>query len=144
MLDACTGNRGSSDPMALFSLSQNAAISAPVVAPCHEKKCAANQDESSSSQAHHIHSNGAIFARTRIVVIAEEQDLIDRSADLILGSLHQTQADVARRIFHAIEVSRELALRSKNHDGAGMRELAGGRIELILVAHRLGKCFDGP
>ena len=97
--------------MALFSLSQNAAIFAPVVAPRHEQKCAANQNEGGSSQAHHIHGDGAIFAGTGIVVIAKKQDLIDRRADLVLGSLHQPEADVARRIFHAIEISRELALR---------------------------------
>src|SRR5580658_3692023 len=134
MLDACTGNRGSSDPMALFSLSQKAPIFLPVVAPGHEQKCTANQDKGGSSQPHHIHGDGAIFARTGVVMIAKEQDWNDRRADLVLGSLPQPEANVARRIFNTIEVSRELALRRKNHDGAGVGELAGSRIELVLVA----------
>jgi hypothetical protein len=62
--------------MALFSLSQKAPIFLPVVAPGHEQKCTANQDKGGSSQPHHIHGDGAIFARTRVVMIAKEQDLI--------------------------------------------------------------------
>ena len=59
-----------------------------------------------------------------IVVIAVQQHLIDDVADLVLRGLDQSQPQIFRRKFHAIEVLRDASLRRQHHNGGGVRELS--------------------
>src|ERR1700683_5408476 len=107
--------------MKLSSLPQSLAISMPVAAPCEEQERTANQNENGAPETYHVHGNGAVFAGCRIVVVTEQQDLVHGRADFVLGRLYQSQAHVARRVFHAVEIPGELAFGSEDHDRAGMR-----------------------
>src|ERR1035441_9597276 len=98
--------------MELLSPLQLTLARAPVVAEGDQQKRAANEYEASAGGAHDIDGDGAVLARRRIVVIAEQQGLIDRAAAFFVGRFDQAQADIARRIIDAVKVLREFALGS--------------------------------
>src|SRR5271156_168634 len=75
-----------------------------------------NQHENSNGQhceypgcLNHARNQQSIFSGDRIVVIAEEQHLIDRSADLPLRSFDQAQAQIARSVLNPVKVARNLS-----------------------------------
>ena len=109
-LDACTGNRGSRSHIRTYpALLQCSPAGAASRRKAISRKAAADQHEAGAGGAHHVHGDRAVFAGRRIVVVAEQQHLIHRAADLVVRSLHQSEAQIARRVFHAVEISREPA-----------------------------------
>ena len=89
----------------------------------------------SSPVRHHVHHYRAIFSGGRIVVVAIEQQLIDRRSDLVFRRFDQTETQVARRIFDAVEVTREFSLRRRNVDRARVRKLVRRLILVITKAN---------
>ena len=75
-------------------------------------------------------------------MIAVEQHLVDRIADFALRGLHQTHAQIFRRIIHAVEISRDAPLRRQHHDGRGVRILLDLGIVLILKADSFRERID--
>ena len=91
---------------------------------------------------HQVHGDRAVLAGRRIVVEAEQENLVHRRADLIARRLHQAQADIARRILHAVEILRYPALRGQDHDGAGVSVLVGLRVVLVMEPDGIGQRAD--
>src|ERR1700689_4988124 len=83
------------------------------------EKSSADQNETGADGSQQIHGHCAVLSAGGVVVKTEQQNLVDRRADLVGRSLHQTQPDISRRVFHAIEVFRKTSLGSEDHDRAG-------------------------
>src|SRR5688572_14848753 len=74
--------------------------------------------------AHRGQNHQAVFSSYRVVVIAEQQDLIDNRSDLILRRLHQAKTQILWRELNPIEIARQPALRRQYHDATSVRVLA--------------------
>ena len=79
----------------------------------------------------------AVAARHRVVVIAVEQQRVDRRADLARRRFDERETQIARAVLDAEEVSRESAV-GREHDDAGrMRELLRLLVPGVAEAGRL-------
>jgi len=74
-----------------------------------------------------------------IVVIAEQQQLVDRRADLSVRRFDHREPKIARGVVHAVEVARDFSIGRGNHHAAGMRELLGGRVIAVAEPTRVGE-----
>jgi len=90
-----------------------------------------------------LENRGAVSGGGGIVVIAKEQNVIDGRADLSCRSVHETEAHVAAGIFDAIEVARDVAVRGKKQDAAGVGEEIVFGIEGETEISGFGGGFDG-
>ena len=81
-------------------------------------------------------------------MIAIQQHLIHGVADLALGSLHQSHAQIFGRKINTVKITRDAALRGEHHDRGGVRELLDLRIVLMigvnhdhdLAGHLVDRC----
>ena len=89
-----------------------------------------------------LRDDDPVFSRHGIVVIAEQQHLGGGRADFIGGSLDQTQAEIPGLVFDPVEVARDLALRSQDHDRAGVGELLADGVVFVMESHGVGEAFD--
>src|SRR5581483_10077131 len=69
-----------------------------------EHKSSKHQNSSRSGHPQNAQSHRRILRRMRVEVITEQQNLIDRIADLILRSLNQRKPHVFRRILDPVEI----------------------------------------
>src|SRR5580693_3487005 len=115
---------------------------AALPAESDREKSSTDQNETGANGSQQIHSHCTVLSAGGVVVKTEQQNLVDWRADLVGRSLHQTQTDVARRIFHAVEVFRKTALGGEDHDCAGVRKLVGGRVVLVVETDSIGERFD--
>src|SRR5262249_43731933 len=83
-----------------------------------------------------------VFSGHRIVVVAEQQNLIDWRSDFSLRGFDQAETKVSRRILDAVEVSGNFSRGSEHHDTACVRELPGVRIVGVAETDGAGKLFD--
>src|SRR5687768_5072192 len=60
----------------------------------------------------------AVLAAARVVLVAEEHDLLGERADLAVGGFDEAEVDVAGGELDAVEVARDLAVGSEEHDRA--------------------------
>src|SRR4051794_14836124 len=97
-------------PSRLSSPPQIVFVRLKIATENEEKKSTGDQNECAAGESHHIHGDGPIFSGRRVVVVAEEQKLVDGVSDFVLRSFYQAQADIARRVFHTVEVAGEAAL----------------------------------
>src|ERR1022692_3894671 len=91
----------------------NTPVAAHVAAQEDEQKHAADQRESPSGQAHQVHHHGAVLTGSRVIVVTEQQNLIHRAADLVLGCFYQAETDIGGSILHSVKVAREAAFGSQ-------------------------------
>src|SRR2546426_2968322 len=108
-----------------------------------EQESAQNQNRRRSRQAQNVGDDGAVLSARRIIVVAVEQHLIDRIANLPLRRFDQAHPQILGWKIHTIEVARDATLRSQHHDRGRVRELVDLRIVLILEAYRPGQRVDG-
>src|SRR5206468_567393 len=83
-----------------------------------------------------------VLPRERVVVVAEEEDLLREPSDAVTGGLDEAQLEVARRVLHAVEVAREAAIRREHHDAARVGELAALLIEEVAEPRGAGQGGD--
>ena len=121
-------------PACLSALPPPARIAAQSDHDCHS----AHYQKSRGGNPQQVHGDRAVLTGRRIVVETEQENFIDRRADLIVRRLHQSQADIARRILDAVEILRHPALRGEDHDGAGVGVLVGLRVVLVMEADGVG------
>src|SRR5262245_10553187 len=74
------------------------------------------KDREDSKQSHH---DQAIGSTLRVVHITVKDGYISERSDLAGRSIDNSEAQVARRIFDAIKITRELALRRQDHNATG-------------------------
>src|SRR5690349_425391 len=120
-LEACSGYNGSCDCTVLVC-SLKIRLGADLAAPENPNPPEDEQNGQDAAQANNPENRGAVGAVRGIVVVTEEQDVIDRRANLSGGGVHQPQAHVAAGVFDAIEVARDAAVRSQEHHPAGVCE----------------------
>src|SRR5580704_241869 len=109
----------------------------------HEyQECPQNQHRRARGQLQDSTDDGPVFPGVRIVVVAVEQDLVDHCADLVLGCLNQSQAQIFRCELDAVIVLSDFSFGRQHHDCGRMSELAALGIVLILEAGRFGECID--
>jgi hypothetical protein len=80
-------------------------VLADIAAEKGDKKGTAHQGERCPCETHQVCYQRPIFASGWVVVKAEQQNLVDGIADLVPGGLDEAKADVARRVFNAVEVT---------------------------------------
>src|ERR1700743_267952 len=115
----------------------------PCFAPEIDKdKTADQQERGSRGDTEPANCNGGVLTSGGIPVITEEQNLIERRADLVLSRFNQSKPEVFGRVFDAVVILGHLALRSHDHNGAGMSELIGVGVVLVFETHRTGKRLD--
>ena len=114
VVEACSGNRGTSANISrplrkppaspepqrraspCLSLAPPACCCA-LAPPCQPQQRPQHDDRERAGRPHQIHHRHGVFARLRVIAVAEQQRPIDhRRADLVLRRLHQTQTEVAR------------------------------------------------
>ena len=76
-------------------------------------------------------------------MIAQQQELIDGRANLVVGGFHEPQPHIPWGILNAVKVPRQLSLRGEHHDATGMRVLLSVRVVAVAKAHRLGQALNG-
>ena len=81
-------------------------------------------------------------ARRRIVVIAEQEELIDRRADFVRRRFDQCQAKVARFVFESVNVARQATVSCSNHYYSGVGKLVLLRIVRVMKSHRVRERVD--
>src|SRR5262245_15208323 len=136
--------RSRSQPVKWLSLKSSGPLMAVHRAPTHHQKnerpekqhgCDARQPQQSQNDR-------AVFSLCRVVVIAVEEHLIDKVADLSLPRLYQSQAKILRRILHTVVVLRNLALGRQDHDRGGVRALLRLLVVLVLKAGSVRERID--
>src|SRR5579859_7375835 len=118
-------------------------LAATALARPHHREEAPEQDERhASAEAHHVHRDERVLLPLRVVVVAEEQQLLGRRDRAALGGLEQAEAHVAGGGLDAVEVAREVALGREQVDRRGVRVLLLARVVVVLEADRLGDLAD--
>src|SRR5580704_4477056 len=149
-LDACSGKNGSGDCTALMcSLRRNvpartARRSGAMITPAENDETDGQTEKSGDpTHANHGKDGRAVTCLGRIVLIAEQQNVIDRSADFSSGSVDQAETDVAGRIFHAEEIAGDAAVGSKQQDAAGVAKHFCLRVVAVAERGSLSDFVDG-
>src|SRR5687768_14765223 len=75
-----------------------------VTPPQDQNQRADTKEGNNTAEPHDIDDDRAIASRSRVVMEAVEQQLIDGRADLVVGSLDQPEPQVSRVILDAIKV----------------------------------------
>ena len=83
------------------------------------------------------------FAARRVVVIAIQQNVIDRRADFARGGIHEAEAHVAAGIFDTVEIAGDVAVRREQQNAAGVSEEIVLGIEGETEVRGFGRGFDG-
>src|SRR5213592_2877302 len=133
-VDACSGKSGSEKRASITSGVPPGATRALGTSQREERERAAGP--------HRAHDERAVLAGGGVVVEAEEEELIDRRADLARRGLDQPQAEIARRRLDAVEVARDGTPR-RRHDGhRDVRELPPRRVGGVAEADRAREAVD--
>src|SRR5207302_11011923 len=93
-------------------------------------------------QPQNAENNDVVPTGARVVVIAVQQDLIDKIANLVPGSLKQSEPQVPGRELHAVVVLRDLSWRRQNHDRGRGCKLPCPGVVVILKPGSPGQCVD--
>ena len=97
---------------------------------------------STPPSAHEIQHGRAVLAGRRVVVKTEQQNLVDRRADLVLRRFDQPEPQIAAGIMDVVEVTGDFAGRREEHDPRCMRELIALRVVRVAKADRVGQPLD--
>ena len=88
------------------------------------------------------HDREAVAAGHRVVVIAVEQQRVDRRADLSRRRLDDAEAQIARSVFDAEQILRQPAVGREDDDAARMRVLFRLRVPGVAEAGGLRQPID--
>src|ERR1700738_716187 len=102
-----------------------------------------NENGQETTKTDNFEDRGTIARTLGIVLKAEKQHMIDGRADFACGSVDQAETNDARRVLHAIKVSRDASVRSKQHDAAGVRENIGAGIKGVAKVGGFRQRVDG-
>src|SRR5471032_2999652 len=94
MVEACSGKSGVPDHISESSK----VLRATFPAEHHDDERAQRHDGGGAGDADHAHDDQAVAAGRRVVVIAVEQQRIDRRADAPLRGFHDGVAQIARAV----------------------------------------------
>src|SRR5215471_12344725 len=94
-LDACSGYNGNCDCTALVRSLNGRVTRVKFAAPKNPNSTDNGKNGQDATQADDPENRGAVGCARRIVVIAEQQDVINGRADFSSGGVHQAQAHVA-------------------------------------------------
>src|SRR5262245_11302578 len=97
------------------------------------------EDREDSQQAH---QNQAVRPAIRVVHITVKDDLIGERSDSSGRSVDHSEADVERRVFDPVKITRELALRRQDHNAAGVAVLLRYRVPDVAKADGLRQCLN--
>src|ERR1700730_175869 len=64
------------------------------------------QDRQYAAKANDPENRGTVAGGRRVILETIKQQMVDRIADLAGRRVHKTQAHIPRRIFHAVEITR--------------------------------------
>src|SRR5579884_2023898 len=106
----------------------------PEKKPAAERK---NQKDEDSSAAQQIHNQRSVLTGLRIVVIAEQENLIDRRADAVVRSLDQRKLQIFGLIVDAVQVAREMAIGREHHNAARVDKHLMRGIVAVMKSNRL-------
>src|SRR5437868_5094155 len=81
------------------------------------------EDRGHAAGADEIHRRAAVLPGGRIVVKAEQQDLLRQPADLSLRGLGQGEVEVARLVLESKQVARQASVSCSDHQYSAVREL---------------------
>ena len=70
------------------------------------------QDRDRAADLQEIHHHQAVFAGGGIIMVAEEQHLVDRGADRVVGCLDERKPHVLDQVIDAVEVARHPSRRA--------------------------------
>src|SRR5262249_35446259 len=79
----------------------------------------------------------------RIVVIAEEKDVVDGGTDFPRGGINETETHIAAGEFHSIEIAGNVAAGSEQQNSAGVGEVVVLGVEAIAEIGGRGNGFNG-
>src|SRR6202521_1475612 len=102
---------------------------ASVAAPENQNPSHDTKNRQDTAQADDLENRRAVSRGCRVVVKTKQQNVIDGRADLSGGGIHKPEAHIAAGILDAIEVTRDAAVRRKNHDAARVSEQIRFRVE---------------
>ena len=152
IVDACSGNSGMPGSMCALTFLDSICgapgvrvprqRSVPLAPPHQHDRRAARHERQHAGNPDQRHHGEAVPAARRVVVKAIQEDIVDRAADLPIGGLDQRQPQIARPVLDAVEVVRQPALRRRDHDAAGVRELTDRRVVGVAKADRAGQRRD--
>src|SRR5215469_15026134 len=104
-LDACSGYNGNCDCTTLVRSLQTRMACANFTAPRNPDSRDKGKNGQDAAKADDPENGGTVFCARGIVVVAEQQDVVDGSADLPGGGIHEPQSHVAAGILDSIEVA---------------------------------------
>ena len=82
------------------------------LAPHHDDdERAEREDRRGAGEAHRAHDDQAVAAGHRVVVIAVEQQRVDRRADLAGRRFDEREPQIARAVLDAEQIARQPAVR---------------------------------
>ena len=133
-----------------FSVPRRAFLAGPssVAAAVRSRRMAQTMKPTSASKvarrggAQAGQHRSAVAAGGRIVVVAEQQELIDRRADAVLRRFHEAELEVARGELDAEEVARDDAARGQHGEAGGVGELVALRVVAVAEADRRREPLD--
>src|ERR1700756_5035644 len=146
-LDACSGYNGICDCTVLVCSLLAAAVErwtqfgirrVSIATPENQNTRHDRKDRQNPAGEKYPENGGTVTGGRRVVLETVEQQMIDGIADFACGSVHQSEPNVSRRIFHAIEIARDAPVRRQQHDSASVRENPALLIEGVAKIRGLG------
>ena len=142
--EACCGNSGKfvEHRQVRSSSAPNLGAARAIAPEADRQEREERQHGQDSAQADQAEHGRAVFTRRRVVVVTEQQEVVDRRADALLGRFDQAEPEVARRELDAVEVFRDVSFRRQHLDGGAVRELLDRVVVLVAEPDRLGERVD--
>src|SRR6266849_1704916 len=142
-LDASGGYNGNCDCTILMRSLKLGVGRTDLAAPGNPNAPNNRENGQNAAEADDSEYGSAVSGARGIVVITEQQDVIDRRADLSCRGVDQSEAHVTAGVFDAVEVAGDAAVRGKEQHAAGVsKEIVFG-IERETEVRRLSRSFNG-
>src|SRR5579883_351621 len=120
-------------------LFQVGAVLAKIAPPQPPQEADQEQQSQHGRDAQQVQDGGGVFGGGRIVMVAEQQNLIRSRANPVLRRLDQTSFQVFRLKLHTVKIAGSPALRREHHDAASVQVDVVVRIVPIMKADRIGE-----
>src|SRR5712671_7931966 len=145
IVDARSGNNGVPVHMSVSGSSLAYKLNrttSPLTSKHDDDEGAEREHGRGAGEPHRAHDDQPVAPGHRVVVVAVQQQRIDRRADLPGRRFDDAVAQVAGAVLDAEEVPGEPAVRRQHDDAARMRELPGVRIPGVPEAGSLRQAID--
>src|SRR5437867_991849 len=136
-VEACSGKRGNS-----VSISARSIVPSPVSPEHGEDEPGQPGQRGGPAQTDRPQDREGVPPRRGIVVVAEQQELVDRRADPVARGFHETQSKIARRKIDSVEVSGDHPLRREEDEPACVSVLILPGIVEVAESGLLGQPPD--